>query len=111
MVVNLPAWLRGPNAGQVRKTETGTVPRRTIRRSPLAQQLPDLWWKRQQRQSIRALEKRDECRRLHVVCPSTLIATRHRCGGACREELGDLRVAFFLSSFLCITLWGKDVVQ
>ena len=39
---------KGPKAGSVRKTKTGTVPRRAIRRSPLAQQLPDLWWRRQQ---------------------------------------------------------------
>jgi hypothetical protein len=35
----------------------------------------------------------------HVVCPPIFIATRQRCGGACREELGDLWVAFFLSRF------------
>jgi hypothetical protein len=27
----------------------------------------------------------------------TFNATRHHCGGVCREELGDLWVAFFLS--------------
>lgn len=37
-------------------TNTGTVPGRTIRCSPLAQKLPALWWKRQQHQSFRALE-------------------------------------------------------
>ena len=31
-----------------------------------------------------------------MVCPPTFIATRQRCGGACREELGDPWVAFFL---------------
>lgn len=33
-----------------------------------------------------------------MVCPPTFIATRQRCGGACREELGDLWVAFFLTT-------------
>ena len=37
-----------------------------------------------------------------MVCPPTFIATRQRCGGACREELGDLWVAFFLTKLqLC----------
>lgn len=33
----------------------------------------------------------------HVVCPPIFIATRQRCGGACREKLGDPWVAFFLT--------------
>ncbi|MEE4677690.1 hypothetical protein V2K57_25630 [Pseudomonas alliivorans] len=52
------AWLgEAQKAGQILKIETGTVPRRPIRRSPLAQQLLNLWWKRQQLQGIRALNK------------------------------------------------------
>jgi hypothetical protein len=86
----------GPNAGQTLKVETGTVPRRTIRCSPLAQQLPYLWWRRQQHQGIRALESAVKVALVHVVCALTFTATRHRCGGACREELGGLLVAFFL---------------
>jgi len=43
------------------------------------------------------LEKRDKESWLHVVCPPFFIATRQRCGGAYREELGDLWVAFFLA--------------
>jgi hypothetical protein len=46
------------------------------------------------------LEKRDKGRWLHVVCPPFFIATRQRCGGACREELGGLWVAFFLTTLL-----------
>jgi hypothetical protein len=43
------AWLEtAQKAGQILKIETGTVPRRTIRRSLLAQQLLNLWWKEQQ---------------------------------------------------------------
>jgi hypothetical protein len=57
------------------------------------------------------LEKRDKERWLHVVCPPFFIATRQRCGGACREELGDLWVAFFLSCFLTIHLRWKYVVK
>ena len=37
---------------------------------------------------------------LHVVCPPTFVATRQHCGGVCREELGGLSVAFFLSTLL-----------
>ncbi len=46
-----------------------------------------------------------------MVCPPTFIATRQRCGGACREELGDLLVAFFLSYVLKIDLWWKDIIK
>ncbi len=46
-----------------------------------------------------------------MVCPPTFIATRQRCGGACREELGDLWVAFFLRCFWLILLRRENVIQ
>lgn len=48
---------------------------------------------------------------MHLVCPPIPIAARQRCGGACREELGDPWVAFFLSYFFEIYLWRKDIIK
>ncbi len=51
---------------------------------------------------------------MHLVCPPTPIAARQRCGGACREELGDPWVAFFLmftQQPLEIVVLGKDQVN
>ncbi|CAI8724553.1 hypothetical protein EMIT0373P_20460 [Pseudomonas chlororaphis] len=64
------------------------MPGQAIRRSPLAQQLPYLWWRKAATQGFQALESAVKESGLHVVCPPTFIATRQRCGGACREELG-----------------------
>ena len=96
---------KGPKAGSVRKTKTGTVPRRAIRRSPLAQQLPDLWWRRQQPKASEPWKARLKWGGMHVVCPPTFTATRRHCGGVCREELGGLigRLFSFYAALVSVT--------
>lgn len=58
-------------------------------------------------QGIRALESAIKIDGSHVVCPPTFIATRQRCGGACREELGGPWVAFFLTTLLCSSVLSR----
>jgi hypothetical protein len=103
--------LKRPKRRRDLKIDTSTVPRRTIRRSPPAQQLPNLWWKRQQHQGIRALESALKIDGLHVVCPPFFIATRQHCGGVYREELGGPWVAFFLCCVWNIGLGRKNVIK
>jgi len=71
VVIHLPRGLKGPKRRQDLGIETGTVPRRTIRCSPLAQQLPNLWWKRQQPKTSVSWQ-RDKGRRFACGVPSYL---------------------------------------
>jgi hypothetical protein len=109
VVIHLSCGLKRPKRRRDLRIDTGTVPRRTIRRSPLAQQLPNLWWREQQPKAS-VPWKRGEVQRFACGVPA-LPSTRPDstvvvCIGRNWAALGS--PFFYLS---CSFLWGRRMKQ